>query len=79
MASNRLRHTLSSHASHKFSSRFTQKDASDTDTDTDTSTITVGFDCAGSEKMTLSGAVEGFSSTGSVSGNSVKISANWSS
>jgi hypothetical protein len=75
MASNRLRHTLSSHASHKFSSRFTQKDASDTDT----STITVGFDCAGSEKMTLSGAVEGFSSTGSVSGNSVKISANWSS
>lgn len=73
MASNRLRHTLSSHASHKFSSRFTQKDASDT------STITVGFDCAGSEKMTLSGAVEGFSSTGSVSGNSVNISANWSS
>ena len=39
--------------------------------------ITVGFDYAGSENMTFSGAVEAFSSTGGVSGNSASLSANW--
>jgi hypothetical protein len=40
--------------------------------------VTVGFDYAGSESMTLSGAVEAFSSTGGASGNSASLSANWS-
>jgi hypothetical protein len=40
--------------------------------------ITVGFDYAGSESMTFSGAVEAFTSTGGVSGNSASLSANWS-
>ena len=40
--------------------------------------VTVGFDYAGSESMTLSGALEGFSSTGGVSGNSASLTANWS-
>jgi hypothetical protein len=40
--------------------------------------ITVGFDYAGSENMTFSGAVEAFSSTGGVSGNSASLTANWS-
>jgi hypothetical protein len=39
--------------------------------------ITVGFDYAGSENMTFSGAVEAFSSTGGVSGNSASLTANW--
>ncbi len=40
--------------------------------------VTVGFDYAGSESMTFSGAVEAFSSTGGVSGNSASLTANWS-
>ena len=40
--------------------------------------ITVGFDYAGNEGMTFSGAVEAFSSTGGVSGNSASLTANWS-
>jgi hypothetical protein len=40
--------------------------------------ITVGFDYVGNEGMTFSGAVEAFSSTGGVSGNSASLSANWS-
>jgi hypothetical protein len=40
--------------------------------------VTVGFDYAGNEGMTFSGAVEAFSSTGGVSGNSASLSANWS-
>jgi len=40
--------------------------------------ITVDFDYAGSENMTFSGAVEAFSSTGGVSGNSASLTANWS-
>ena len=40
--------------------------------------ITVGFNYAGSENMTFSGAVEAFSSTGGVSGNSASLTANWS-
>jgi hypothetical protein len=40
--------------------------------------ITVGFDYAGSENMTFSGAVEAFSSTGGLSGNSASLTANWS-
>ena len=39
--------------------------------------VTVGFDYAGSESMTFSGAVEAFSSTGGVSGNSASLTANW--
>ena len=39
--------------------------------------VTVGFDYAGNEGMTLSGAVEAFSSTGGVSGNSASLTANW--
>ena len=39
--------------------------------------VTVGFDYAGSESMTFSGAVEAFTSTGGVSGNSASLSANW--
>ena len=40
--------------------------------------ITVGFDYVFNEGMTFSGAVEAFSSTGGVSGNSASLSANWS-
>jgi hypothetical protein len=40
--------------------------------------ITVGFDYVGNEGMTFSGAIERFSSTGGVSGNSASLSANWS-
>jgi hypothetical protein len=40
--------------------------------------VTVGFDYAGNEGMTFSGAVEAFSSTGGVSGNSASLTANWS-
>ena len=40
--------------------------------------VTVRFDYAGSESMTYSGAVEAFSSTGGVSGNSASLSVNWS-
>lgn len=40
--------------------------------------ITVGFDYVGNEGMTFSGAIEAFSSTGGVSGNSASLSANWS-
>jgi len=39
--------------------------------------VNVGFDYAGNEGMTLSGAVEAFSSTGGVSGNSASLTANW--
>ena len=39
--------------------------------------VTVGFDYAGSESMTFSGAVEAFTSTGGVSGNSASLTANW--
>jgi hypothetical protein len=39
--------------------------------------ITVGFDYVGNEGMTFSGAVEAFSSTGGVSGNSASLTANW--
>ncbi len=39
--------------------------------------VTVGFDYADSESMTFSGAVEAFSSTGCLSGNSASLTANW--
>jgi hypothetical protein len=39
--------------------------------------VTVGFDYSGNEGMALSGAVEAFSSTGGVSGNSASLTANW--
>lgn len=40
--------------------------------------VTVGFDYVSTESMTFSGAVEAFTSTGGVSGNSVNLGANWS-
>jgi len=52
---------------------FTDNSAGDT-----RRSVTVGFDYAGSESMTFSGAVEAFSSTGGVSGNSASLTANWS-
>jgi hypothetical protein len=41
-------------------------------------TASVGFDYTGEGGMSLSGAIERFSSTGGVSGNSASLSANWS-
>ena len=52
---------------------FTDNSAGDT-----RRSVTVGFDYAGNEGMTFSGAVEAFSSTGGVSGNSASLTANWS-
>ena len=40
--------------------------------------VTIGFEYAGNEGMTFSGAVEAFSSTGGVSGNPASLTANWS-
>ena len=41
-------------------------------------TASVGFDYTGEGGMSFSGAIERFSSTGGVSGNSASLSANWS-
>ena len=39
--------------------------------------VSVGFDYAGSNNMHFTAAVEGFSSTGGISGNSAKLGFNW--
>ena len=40
-------------------------------------TVSVGFDYAGKDGMSFTGAVEHFSSTGGVSGNSASLGLNW--